>query len=90
MCVCVRACMRAFVRLCVCQRERERVKKKERERELVSWYFKPCQPQRITSGLMETFTKRYIVERTNKGEIRPEEQSEKRRVFKKIYGMKYS
>ena len=28
------------------------------------------------SGLKETFIKRYIVERTNKTEIRPEEQSE--------------
>ena len=35
------------------------------------------QPQRITSGLKETFIKRYVVERTNKAEIRPEEQSEK-------------
>ena len=31
----------------------------------------------ITSGLRETFIKRYIVERTNKAEIKPEEQSEK-------------
>ena len=44
---------------------------------LVSWCFKPSQPQRIISGLMETFIKRYIVERTNEAEIRPEEQSEK-------------
>ena len=29
------------------------------------------------SGLKETFIKRYIVERTNEAEIRPEEQSEK-------------
>ena len=29
------------------------------------------------SGLKETFINRYIVERTNKAEIRPEEQSEK-------------
>ena len=35
------------------------------------------QPQRIKSGLWETFRKRYIVERTNKAEIRPVEQSEK-------------
>ena len=35
------------------------------------------QPQRIISGLKKTFIKRYIVERTNKAEIRPEEQSEK-------------
>ena len=31
----------------------------------------------ITSGLRETFIKRYIVEKTNKAELRPEEQSEK-------------
>ena len=29
------------------------------------------------SGLRETFIKRYMVERTNKAEIRPEELSEK-------------
>ena len=29
------------------------------------------------SGLREIFIKRYIVERTNKAETRPEEQSEK-------------
>ena len=28
-------------------------------------------------GLKETFIKRYVVERTNKAEIRPEEQSQK-------------
>ena len=32
---------------------------------------------RIISGLKETFIKRYIVEKTNEAEIRPEEQSEK-------------
>ena len=31
----------------------------------------------IVSGLRETFIKRQIVERTNKAEVRPEEQSEK-------------
>ena len=31
----------------------------------------------IISGLRETFMKRYIVERTSKTEIRPEEQSKK-------------
>ena len=46
-------------------------------RERVSWCFKPSQPQRIISGLRETFIKRYEVERTNKAEIRPEEQSRK-------------
>ena len=30
----------------------------------------------IISGLKETFVKRYVVERINKTEIRPEEQSE--------------
>ena len=44
---------------------------------LVSWCFNPSQPQRITSELRETFTKRHIVERTNKAEIRPKEQSGK-------------
>ena len=45
--------------------------------ELVSWCFKPSQPQRIIPGLKETSIKRYIVERANKAEIRPEEESEK-------------
>ena len=45
--------------------------------ELLSWCFKPSQPQRILPGLKETFIKRYIVERTNKALIRPEDQSEK-------------
>ena len=44
---------------------------------LVSWCFKPSQPRRIISGLKETFIKRYMVERTHKAEIRPDEQSEK-------------
>ena len=44
---------------------------------LVSLCFKRSQSQRIISGLKKTFVKRYIVERTNKGEIRPQEQSEK-------------
>ena len=42
------------------------------------------------SGLKETFIKRYTVERTNKAEIRSEEQSEKARVVGRIYEMKYS
>ena len=37
---------------------------------------KPSQPQRITPGPRETFIIRYIVERANKAELRPEEQSE--------------
>ena len=41
------------------------------------WCFEPSQPLGIISGLKETFTKRYIVERTNKTEIRSEKQSEK-------------
>ena len=44
---------------------------------LVSWCFKPSQPQRILSGLKETFMKRCKVERTNKAEIKSEEQSER-------------
>ena len=44
---------------------------------LVGWFFKPSQPRRIKSGLKETFIKRYIVERTNKAELRPQAQSEK-------------
>ena len=43
----------------------------------VSLCFKPSQLQRIISGLKETSIKRYIVERTDKAEIRPEEQSGK-------------
>ena len=38
---------------------------------------KPTQSHRIILGLKETFIKRYIVEKTIKAEIRPEEQSEK-------------
>ena len=38
---------------------------------LVNWCFE------ITSGLKETFIKRYIVERANKAELRPHEQREK-------------
>ena len=61
------------------------------QKELVSWCFQPSQPQKIISGLRKTFIKRYIVERTNKAEIRQEEQNEKRRrVVGRIYGMKYS
>ena len=37
---------------------------------------KSSQPQRITPGPRETFIIRYIVERANKAELRPEEQSE--------------
>ena len=44
---------------------------------LVSWCFKPSHPRRIISGLKENFIKRFVVERTNKAEIRPEEHSEK-------------
>ena len=37
----------------------------------------PSQPRRIISVLKETFVKRHTVERTNKAEIRLEEQCEK-------------
>ena len=40
-------------------------------------FFEPREPTGIISGLKETFIKRYIVERTNKAELRPKEQSEK-------------
>ena len=65
------------------------LKSRRRICQLVSWCFKSSQPQRIIPELRETFMKRYIVERTNKAEIRPEEQR-KRRVLGRIYGMKYS
>ena len=45
--------------------------------QLPSWCFMPSQPQRIKSGLMDTFLERYIAERTSRAEIRPDEQSEK-------------
>ena len=43
----------------------------------VNWCFEPSQPLGIISGMKETFIKRCTVERTNKAEIRPEEQSQK-------------
>ena len=43
--------------------------------ESVNSCFEPSKPLRIISGLMEAFIKRYIVERTNKTEIKPEEQN---------------
>ena len=43
----------------------------------VNWCFEPSQPLGIISELKETFIKRYAVERTNKAEVRPEEQSQK-------------
>ena len=45
--------------------------------QLLNWCFEPSQPLGIISGLKEIFIKRYKVEKTNKAEIRPEEQSEK-------------
>ena len=36
----------------------------------------------LESGLRETVIKRYVVERTNNAEIRPEEQSEKAERFR--------
>ena len=50
---------------------------------LVDWCFEPSQPLGIISGLKETFIKRHIVERTNKAEMRPEEQSEKTESYRK-------
>ena len=40
---------------------------------LVNWCFEPGQPLGIISGLRETFIERYIVEETNKAELRPQE-----------------
>ena len=57
--------------------KQKRGRERGRERERVIWCFRPSQPQRIISGLREIFIKRYIVERANKAEMRPEEQSEK-------------
>ena len=69
--------------------KRRKTTTEERSRE-VSRCFKPSQPQRIISGLRESFIKRYILERTNKAEIRPGEQREMQRIVGRIYGMKYS
>ena len=52
---------------------------------LVSWGFKTSQPQRIISGLKETFVKRHKVERTNRAELRPKEQSEKARCCRENF-----
>ena len=49
---------------------------------LVNWCFEPSQSVGIISGLKETLIKTYIVERTNKAEIRPEEQSEKMESYR--------
>ena len=43
---------------------------------LVCWCFTPSQPQRIISGLRETFIKKCIVERTSKADLGPKEQIE--------------
>ena len=58
-----------------------KVSPREQERKkclLVNCCFDHSQPLEITSGLglKETFVKRYIVERINKAEIRPEEQNQ--------------
>ena len=45
----------------------------------------PSQPQRTIPGLRETFIKRYIVERTNKAEIRTEEQGEKAENYRENF-----
>ena len=43
---------------------------------VVSWCFEPSQPLEIILRLKENFIKRHIVQRTNRAEIRPEEQGE--------------
>ena len=50
----------------------------------------PSQPQRIISGLKETFVKKSLAERTNKAEIWPREQSEKAESCRENFRMKYS
>ena len=45
---------------------------------MVNLCFEPSQPLGIISGLKETFIKRHIAERTNKAELRSQEQSEKK------------
>ena len=51
----------------------------------------PVNYKRILSGQKETFIKRYIVERTDKVEIRPAKiRMRNRRIVGGIYGMKYS
>ena len=44
---------------------------------LINCCIEPSQPLAIISGLKETFINRHIVERTDKAETRPVEQSEK-------------
>ena len=58
-------------------RRRRKSRRSRRRRRSVSWSLKPSQPQRILSGLRETFLKNNVVERTYKAEIRPQEQGEK-------------
>ena len=58
--------------------------------ELVCWWSKPSQHQRILLGLRKTFIKRYIVERTNKTELRRRNRVRKRRLVGRIYGMKHN
>ena len=55
---------------------------------LVSRCFEPSRPLGIISGLKETFIKRYRFERTNKAEIRIEEEKKesKNGVVGRIYG----
>ena len=43
----------------------------------VNWCFEPSQPLGIISGLRETIIDIYILERTNKAELRQQKQSEK-------------
>ena len=50
----------------------------------------PDNHYRIISGLKEAFIERYIIERTNKAEIRPENRMRKWRVVGRKCGMKYS
>ena len=64
---------------------RSKKKCSKRVSQLLCWCFRPIQPRRIISGLKETFRKRYIVERTNKAEIRPAEQNENTESYRENF-----
>ena len=72
------------------QEDGENIETDQKKKLAVCWYFKPSQPQRIISGLRETFIKRYIVERTNEAEKDRQNRVRKRKFVGRIYEIKYS
>ena len=50
----------------------------------------PVKPQKLISGLKETFIKRYTYERSNKAVTGRKNRVRKRRVVWRIYEMKYN